>query len=248
MEVISLAGYTLQEKIEIATNYLVPRQIVNNGIKKEQVNFTKEGIEFLIKCYTREAGVRNLERTIGSLCRKIAYETLRADTDKSKKDKKANINQGPVTVNPELVRKMLGPPFYEDDIAERIMLPGIAIGMAWTQMGGKILLVEASKSLGKGNIEVTGHLGDVMRESIKTALSYIKSNLLSVHEDHLRKSTASPGAEAKLKLSEAMRANLGKKENVLDTLDIHIHFPAAAIPKDGPSAGITITVALVIPP
>lgn len=249
MEVIHLSGYTVHEKLEIALNYLIPRQIEKNGLKKGQVNFSKEAIEFVIKCYTQEAGVRNLERAIGSLCRKVAYKTLRLEEDEKKKKEGEGMTSSVVSatyeVTTKFIKKTLGPPSFEDEIADRIVVPGIAIGMAWTQFGGKILLVEASKSKGKGKIEITGHLGDVMKESVRTALSYIKSSLLSIHHDRENKKSLLTN-ETRKNISLALKLNLGDKENVLDSLDIHIHFPAAAIPKDGPSAGITITVALVI--
>lgn len=204
MEVISLPGYTIEDKIFIAKRYLVPRQISENGLKKKDISFTDDGIREIIDGYTREAGVRNLERTIGNICRKTARSIV-AKKKRSSKVDKSNVHQ------------FLGKRKFVSDKAETKADVGIATGMAWTVNGGEILFVEALKMPGKGNLLLTGQLGDVMKESARAALSYIKSNHKKFHipiED-------------------------------FDKFDIHIHLPEGAIPKDGPSAGITLATAIV---
>ena len=227
MEVISLSGYTEFEKIKIAREYLVPKQIKENGIEPSCVNFSDEIIHFIIKHYTSEAGVRNLERTLGSLCRKVAFSFLKAS------QASGAVNFPAVQITEEFVQKSLGPKMYDEDIKQRISQPGIAIGLAWTQVGGKTLLVEVSKSEGKGGIQITGQLGDVMKESVLTALGWIKS-----HKELLYL-MASKGPVGDLEYTQSL------KSFSFGDYDLHIHFPAAAIPKDGPSAGVTITTAIV---
>lgn len=204
MEVIDLPGYTIEDKLYIAKRYLVPRQIEENGLKKSMVKFNDPAIREVIDGYTREAGVRNLERTIGNICRKIAKDIV------SGKKKKYSITD-------KNVSKFLGKRKFLSDKAEKKAGVGIATGMAWTPMGGVILFVEAILMPGKGNFMLTGQLGDVMKESARAALSYIKAN--------------------------------HKKYNIelekFDKNDIHIHLPEGAIPKDGPSAGITMALAIV---
>ncbi|MGD9763685.1 MAG: endopeptidase La [Candidatus Binatia bacterium] len=203
MEVIELAGYTDEEKLQIARRHLIPKQIAENGISPEQVVFTDEGLLFLIHHYTREAGLRNLEREIGSICRKVARAITEGDTQ-------------PVIATPEKVRALLGPERFFAEVTERIDEPGVAVGLVWTPMGGDIVFIEASKMAGKKGIIVTGNLGDVMKESAQAALSHIRSR--------------------------AQR--LGIPPDFFETTDIHIHVPAGAVPKDGPSAGVTIATAL----
>jgi len=208
MEIIELQGYTEEEKVHIAFQYLVPRQIEENGINGDQIEFPEESIRFLIRHYTREAGVRNLERTIGTICRKQARRIAEGKIDK-------------LRVTPELVQQhdMLGGMKIrtEGEIAERTKRSGVAVGLAWTPTGGDVLFVEANKMKGKGGFTMTGQLGQVMQESMQAALTWVRSN-------------------AKL---------LGIDEAFFADHDIHIHVPAGAIPKDGPSAGVTMVTALV---
>ena len=208
MEIIELQGYTEEEKVHIAFQYLIPRQIEENGITGDQIEFPEETIGFMIRHYTREAGVRNLERTIGTICRKQARRIAEGKTDK-------------LRVTPELVQQhdMLGGMKIrtEGEIAERTKRAGVAVGLAWTPTGGDVLFVEASKMKGKGGFTMTGQLGQVMQESMQAALTWVRSN-----------------AE-----------ELGIDEAFFADHDIHIHVPAGAIPKDGPSAGVTMVTALV---
>jgi len=204
MEVISLAGYTEEEKLQIAKRYLVPRQIKENGISEEIINFSEEALRVLIAKYTREAGLRNLEREIGSVCRKVARKVAEGA------EKNFSITAGTVA-------KYLGPPkFLREEEMERNEV-GVVTGLAWTPVGGEVLFVEASVMKGKGGLTLTGQLGDVMKESVQAALSYIRARAVELH------------------LSEDFYA----------TMDIHVHVPAGAIPKDGPSAGVTMATALV---
>ena len=208
MEIIELQGYTEEEKVHIAFQYLIPRQIEENGITKEQIEFPEETVRFLIRHYTREAGVRSLERTIGTICRKQARRIAEGKTDK-------------LLVTTELVQHtdMLGGIKIrtEGEIAERTKRTGVAVGLAWTPTGGDILFIEANKMKGKGGFNMTGQLGDVMRESMQAALTWVRSNA----------------------------KELGIDEDFFANHDIHIHVPAGAIPKDGPSAGVTMATALV---
>ena len=208
MEIIELQGYTEEEKVHIAFQYLVPRQIEENGISKDQIEFPEETIRFIIRHYTREAGVRSLERTIGTICRKQARRIAEGKTDK-------------LVVTTELVQHtdMLGGIKIrtEGEIAERTKRSGVAVGLAWTPTGGDILFIEANKMKGKGGFTMTGQLGDVMRESMQAALTWVRSNA----------------------------KELGIDEDFFANHDIHIHVPAGAIPKDGPSAGVTMATALV---
>ncbi len=208
MEIIELQGYTEEEKIHIAFQYLIPRQIEENGITKDQIEFPEETIGFLIRHYTREAGVRNLERTIGTICRKQARRIAEGKT-------------GKMVVTPELVQHtdMLGGIKIrtEGEIAERTKRTGVAVGLAWTPTGGDILFIEANKMKGKGGFTMTGQLGQVMQESMQAALTWVRSNA----------------------------KELGIDEEFFAGHDIHIHVPAGAIPKDGPSAGVTMATALV---
>ncbi|HZL66636.1 MAG TPA: endopeptidase La [Candidatus Limnocylindrales bacterium] len=208
MEIIELQGYTEEEKVHIAFQYLVPRQIEENGITGEQIQFPEETVRFIIRHYTREAGVRSLERTIGTLCRKQARRIAEGKNDK-------------LVVTPELVQQhdMLGGMKIrtEGEIAERTKRSGVAVGLAWTPTGGDILFIEANKMRGKGGFTMTGQLGQVMQESMQAALTWVRSNA----------------------------KELGIDEGFFADHDIHIHVPAGAIPKDGPSAGVTMATALV---
>ena len=208
MEIIELQGYTEEEKVHIAFQYLIPRQIEENGINGDQIEFPEETIRFIIRHYTREAGVRNLERTIGTICRKQARRIAEGKTEK-------------LRVTPELVQHhdILGGMKIrtEGEIAERTKRAGVAVGLAWTPTGGDVLFVEANKMKGKGGFTMTGQLGQVMQESMQAALTWVRSNA----------------------------KQLGIDEKFFADHDIHIHVPAGAIPKDGPSAGVTMVTALV---
>jgi ATP-dependent Lon protease len=206
MEIIELQGYTEEEKIHIAFQYLIPRQIEENGITQEQIEFPNETVSYVIRHYTREAGVRNLERTIGTICRKQARRLAEGKTDK-------------LVVTKEVVNEFLGGIKIrsEGEIAERTKRPGVVVGLAWTPSGGDVLFVEANQMKGKGGLTITGQIQDVMRESMQAGLSWVRSNA----------------------------RELGVDEEFFANHDIHIHVPAGAIPKDGPSAGVTIVTALV---
>lgn len=204
MEIIEVSGYSTEEKIEIAKKHLVPKQKKENGLETKDVVLEDEVLEKIISDYTRESGVRNLERTIGGVMRHIAV----------KKASNEKYNKKPTT---EEVEKILGPIRFMGEKYSVESLPGVAVGLAWTKVGGDILYIEASTSKGKGKLTLTGNLGDVMKESATTALSFIKANA------------------AKLEIDT----------DVFDNTDIHIHIPEGAIPKDGPSAGITMLTAIV---
>jgi ATP-dependent Lon protease len=206
MEVIQLAGYTEEEKLEIAKRYLVPRQIDRNGLGKSKIELTDPALRELIDGYTREAGVRNLEREIGSICRKVAREFAEG-TRRSKR-----------RVGPKAVRELLGQRRFQSDVGRRTDEPGVATGLAWTPVGGDVLFVEATAFPGEGKLQITGQLGDVMRESATAALSYVRRHLAEL----------APGAPG-----DWFAQN-----------DLHVHVPAGAIPKDGPSAGITMATAI----
>jgi len=204
MEIIEIPSYIVEEKLGIAEKFLVPKQIKEHGLTPEQIEFTEEALRTIISSYTREAGVRNLERQIAAICRGVAREVAGGE------DKKTVIAS-------KNVSNYLGPVKFYSEFAERIDEPGIVTGLAWTPMGGDILFIEASKMPGKGNLTLTGQLGDVMKESARAALSYIR----------------------------AKSKELGLEENFQEKIDIHIHVPAGAIPKDGPSAGVTMFTALL---
>ena len=206
MEIIPLAGYTEEEKVAIAQRHLVPKQAREHGLEPVMdVEFTPEALRLLARGYTREAGVRNLEREIASVCRKIAR-------------RRAEGHGESVRVTPDLITAFLGVPRFElEEAEERTREPGVAIGLAWTPAGGDILFVEATRMKGARTLTLTGQLGDVMKESVQAALSWVRS-----HADEL-----------------------GIASNFWETTDIHVHVPAGAIPKDGPSAGVTMTTALV---
>ncbi len=204
MEVIEIAGYTQEEKKAIARTYLLPRQTKENGIKLNQVKMDDSIIDLIISSYTEEAGVRNLERELGRICRKLARKI-------------AEGGKGPYSISKNTVEKYLGPPKYLPDAElDTLAQPGLAIGLAWTSVGGALLHIETSIVPGKGSLLLTGKLGEVMKESAQAALTYCRS-----------RSSA-----------------LGVEKGYFESRDIHIHVPAGAIPKDGPSAGITMTVAL----
>jgi ATP-dependent Lon protease len=203
MEVLNLHGYTSDEKLAIARRYLIPRQCTENGIKPDDIGFEDSAVSLIISGYTREAGLRNLEREIAKVCRKVALRRAEGDTTK-------------VSIGPEKIPEFLGPERFTSETAERTGQPGVAIGLAWTPYGGEILFVEATGMPGSGGLILTGQLGDVMRESALAAMSFIRSRA----------------------------ADLGIAPRRFAESDIHVHVPAGAIPKDGPSAGITIAAAI----
>jgi ATP-dependent Lon protease len=207
MEVIELAGYTEEEKLEIAKRYLVPRQVGRNGLKKSWIAFTDRALRTIVAEYTREAGVRNLEREIGTVCRKVARQVA-----------EGNGKPGRTSITPARVRELLGKPRFIAEAKRRTQQPGVATGLAWTPVGGDVLFIEATAMPGKGKLTITGQLGDVMKESAQAALSYVRG-----HHPEI-----APGLGA----------------DWFAEHDIHIHVPAGAIPKDGPSAGITMVTAL----
>jgi ATP-dependent Lon protease len=205
MEVLELAGYTEEEKLAIARDHLVDRQVKNHGLNAKQIVFTEPGLRAIIRGYTREAGVRNLEREIGAICRKVARRRAEGRTAK-------------VRVTPELVQRFLGAPrFLDEELEERTKHPGVAIGLAWTPVGGEVLLVEASRMSGTGSLTLTGQLGEVMKESARAALSWVRANATA----------------------------WGVDPDFFKGSEIHLHVPSGAIPKDGPSAGVTMVTSLV---
>jgi ATP-dependent Lon protease len=206
MEVIHLSGYTLDEKLHIAKRYLVPRQIEQNGLGRGQISFTDAPLRAIIEEYTREAGVRNLEREIGSVCRKIAREVAEGKA------------KGKTTISAKRARELLGRRRYFAEQRRRTKDPGVATGLAWTPVGGEVLFVEATAMPGEGKLTITGQLGEVMRESAQAALSWVRGNVA--------------------KLAPEL------PEDWFATHDIHVHVPAGAVPKDGPSAGVAMAVAL----
>ena len=204
MEVLEFSGYIMEEKLQIAIDHLLPKQIKEHGLRKKEIKFSDESICLLVESYTREAGVRNLERQLANVCRKVAREI----TDGKVKS---------IKVTPEKVYEYLGPIKFISEIAERTQQPGVVVGLAWTAFGGDILFIEATKMPGKGALKLTGKLGDVMKESVQAAYSYVRAN---AHK-------------------------LGLDPTFYKKMDIHVHVPAGAIPKDGPSAGVAMITALV---
>jgi ATP-dependent Lon protease len=205
MEVIRLAGYIEEEKLHISRRHLIPRQLDNHGLKTEDVTFEDAALMKLIREYTREAGLRNLEREAASIIRKIARKRAEGSTDS-------------VTVTPEKVEEFLGAPYFmREEMEERTLMSGVAIGLSWTAAGGEVLYIEATQMWGNKGLTLTGQLGDVMKESAQAALSWVRA--------HARQ--------------------LGIEESFFDRVDIHLHVPEGAIPKDGPSAGVTLVTAIV---
>ena len=203
MEILRLSGYTLQEKVNISRKYLIPKEYEANGVSEKIIEFTDEGLETIAEKYTREAGLRNLQREIGNICRKAARKLAEGQKKHLK-------------VKPDNVSDFLGPPRFQPETAERPPEPGVATGLAWTPTGGQILFIESSATRGKGKLILTGQLGDVMKESAQAALTWLHSK------------------------AEEMKI----PEKLFSEQDIHVHVPAGAIPKDGPSAGITLCVSL----
>jgi ATP-dependent Lon protease len=204
MEVLEIPGYTEEEKLAIAREHLVQKQVANHGLTPEQFTISDDALRVVIRGYTREAGVRNLEREIGALCRKTARKLAEGLADA-------------LTVTPEVVAELLGAPlFHDEELEERTKEPGVAIGLAWTAAGGDVLFVEASRMPGNGTLTLTGHLGEVMKESARAALSWFRAHA----------------------------AAYGADPDFFKHAEIHLHVPSGAIPKDGPSAGVTIAAAL----
>ncbi len=206
MEVLEIAGYTEDEKLQIATDHLVAKQVKNHGLTGDQIRFTPDALRTVIRGYTREAGVRNLEREIGSLCRKVARRRAEASED-----------PGLIEITPDAVVDMLGAPkFMDEEMEERTKEPGVAIGLAWTPVGGEVLFIEASRMAGTGSLTLTGQLGDVMKESARAALSWLRM--------HAKAYSIDP--------------------DFFKNAEMHVHVPSGAIPKDGPSAGVTMATAM----
>lgn len=206
MEIIFLSGYTEREKIAIAKGYLIPRQLRENGLLPGEVAFTDDGLQKIIRSYTREAGVRNLEREIGSICRKVVTQIVEGKS-------------AVIEITPEQVKELLGQPKYfsDEEIANRTSVPGVATGLAWTPVGGDVLFIEATRMPGSKGFQITGSIGNVMQESAQAALSYVRSKAKS----------------------------LGLQRDFFKKSDFHLHIPAGAQPKDGPSAGVAIATSLV---
>ena len=204
MEILHLSGYTREEKLRIAKQFLIPRQLEGHGLSKERLELEDEALEVIIRDYTREAGVRNLEREIASCCRGVAKDIAAKKIERAK-------------IKASNLHGFLGPVKFFSELAERTLRPGVAIGLAWTQYGGEILFVEAAKMEGKEKLTLTGQLGDVMKESAQAALGYVRSNV----------------------------AKFNLEANFFEDKEIHLHVPSGATPKDGPSAGIAMFIALV---
>jgi ATP-dependent Lon protease len=204
MEVLEIAGYTEEEKLQIATDHLVDKQVTNHGLTPDYITFTDDALRQVIRGYTREAGVRNLEREIGALCRKVAR-------------RRAEGNETPIEITRDVVVSMLGAPkFLDEEMEERTKDPGVAIGLAWTPAGGEVLFIEASKMAGTGSLTLTGQLGDVMKESARAALSWLRTHA----------------------------KEYGIDPEFFTKAEMHVHVPSGAIPKDGPSAGVTMATAM----
>ena len=202
MEIIEVPGYTQEEKTHIARGYLIPEQLVEHGLTEKYLELTEDALDEIVEGYTKESGVRSLKREIAGVCRGIAKRV-------------AEGKKGRTKITAADVKDYLGPRRFHPDLVERVQVPGVAVGLAWTPVGGDILFIEATKMKGKGNLHLTGQLGDVMKESAQAAMSYIKSKAREFHVS----------------------------EDIFEGIDIHVHVPAGAIPKDGPSAGVTLLTA-----
>jgi ATP-dependent Lon protease len=206
MEIIPLQGYSEEEKVHIAFQYLIPRQVRENGLTPDQIEIPEDAVRYLVRHYTREAGVRKLEQVLGTVCRKQARRVVEGNKEK-------------LVVTRAIVKDFLGgiQVRVDTEVSERVKRPGVAVGLAWTPAGGDILFIEANKMKGKGGFTMTGQIGEVMQESMQAALTWVRSNA----------------------------ASLGLAEEFTREIDLHIHVPAGAIPKDGPSAGVTMATVLV---
>jgi len=205
MEILEIPGYTRREKLAIARRHLLPKQLGEHGLSEANLEVTDQALELIIDHYTREAGVRSLERQVASVIRGVAVKVAEGDTKKRRID------------NEDDLHEFLGAPKYTSEVAERTAESGVATGLAWTSVGGEILFIEATRMYGQGKLQLTGQLGDVMKESAQAALSFVRTN--------------------------AERFGIAK--DFLEKSDLHIHIPAGAMPKDGPSAGVTMFTALV---
>ena len=205
MEVMDLPGYSEEDKLAIARNYLVGREVEASGLDESRIEFSDDALREIVRSYTREAGVRQLEREIGAVCRAVATDVA------------GGTSSGKATIDPARVQEVLGPPKFQSEVALRTSQPGVATGLAWTPFGGDILFIEATRMPGKGELILTGKLGDVMRESARAALSLVRTR----------------------------GGDLGIDPKAFAESDLHLHVPAGAIPKDGPSAGVALFTALV---
>jgi ATP-dependent Lon protease len=227
MEIIRIAGYTELEKQEIASRYLVPREMSNSGLSRKHISFSKPALKTIVREYTAEAGVRNLQREVGKVCRKVAMRVAEHDSERERQESetkgkgrrkatKAIPAPAKVKVVPTNVEEYLGKKKTFSEVAERLDRPGVAVGLAWTSFGGEILFIEAARYPGKGALKLTGQLGDVMKESAEAALTYLRAN------------------------NEKLDIDAGEFEK----WDYHVHVPAGATPKDGPSAGVAMVTSL----
>ncbi|XP_069757754.1 lon protease homolog 2, peroxisomal [Narcine bancroftii] len=244
MELIQVPGYIQEEKMEIAHRHLIPKQLELHGLTPQQIQIQQEATEGIISRYTREAGVRSLERKIGAICRAVAVKVAETQhkvtksncppiTEKEDKESVCEETKDdsitdvalppemPIVIDRHALKDILGPPIYEMEVSQRLSQPGVAIGLAWTPLGGEIMFVEASRMEGEGQLTLTGQLGDVMKESAHLAISWLRSNAKKYH-----------------------LTNAAGSFDLLDNTDIHLHFPAGAVTKDGPSAGVTIVTCL----
>ncbi|KFO27468.1 lon protease homolog 2, peroxisomal [Fukomys damarensis] len=248
MEIIPVPGYSQEEKIEIAHRHLIPKQLEQHGLTPQQIQIPQDTTLAIITRYTREAGVRSLDRKFGAICRAVAVKVAEGQHKETKLDR-SDVAEGegcgehisedtkpesisdttdlalppemPILIDSHALKDILGPPMYEMEVSERLSQPGVAIGLAWTPLGGKIMFVEASRMDGDGQLTLTGQLGDVMKESAHLAISWLRSNA------------------KRFRLTNAFGSF-----DLLDNTDIHLHFPAGAVTKDGPSAGVTIVTCL----
>lgn len=231
MEVLQVPGYTQEEKVEIAHRHLIPNQLEQHGLTPQQLHIPQDTTQDIITRYTREAGVRSLERKIGAICRAVAVkvaeghrvtktEALTSEGPAQQGDKAA-LPEMPIVIDHIALKDILGPPIFEMEVSERLTLPGVALGLAWTPLGGEIMFVEASRTEGEGQLTLTGQLGDVMKESAHLAISWLRANAKTYQ-----------------------LTNMVGGPDPLEGTDIHLHFPAGAVTKDGPSAGVTIVTCL----
>ncbi|XP_075998267.1 lon protease homolog 2, peroxisomal [Genypterus blacodes] len=232
MEVLQVPGYTQEEKVEIAHRHLIPNQLEQHGLTPQQLHIPQDSTQEIISSYTREAGVRSLERKVGAICRAVAVKVAeghRVTKPEGLAPEGPAQNQGDKSAPPEMpividhiaLKDILGPPLFEMEVSERLTLPGVAVGLAWTPLGGEIMFVEASRTEGDGQLTLTGQLGDVMKESAHLAISWLRANA-----------------------KKYQLTNLVGGSDPMEGTDIHLHFPAGAVTKDGPSAGVTIVTCL----
>lgn len=236
MEVLQVPGYTQEEKVEIAHRHLIPKQLEEHGLTPQQLNIPQSTTQDIISRYTREAGVRSLERRIGTVCRAVAVKVAEGQLHIAGSEGATSEGQGqqagdsrakdtppemPIVIDQAALTDILGPPVFDMEVSERLTLPGVALGLAWTPLGGMIMFVEASRTEGEGQLTLTGQLGDVMKESAHLAISWLRANAKTYH-----------------------LTNIVGAPDPLEGTDIHLHFPAGAVSKDGPSAGVTIVTCL----